>query len=94
MLHADATPIFREQRSGVIVNIASESGLGHYGLANYSAAKEGIVGFTRTVARDLGQFNVRVNAIRPRAGTRMGIPEVNGNHPDAAGGPGLSGSGQ
>jgi 3-oxoacyl-[acyl-carrier protein] reductase len=71
-----AAPIFREQRSGVIVNTASESGLGHYGMANYSAAKEGIAGFTRTVARDLGQFNVRVNAIRPRAGTRMAIPEV------------------
>ncbi|MGO9057591.1 MAG: SDR family NAD(P)-dependent oxidoreductase [Candidatus Binataceae bacterium] len=71
-----AAPIFREQRSGVIVNTASESGLGHYAMANYSAAKEGIAGFTRTVARDLGQFNVRVNAIRPRAGTRMAIPEV------------------
>jgi NAD(P)-dependent dehydrogenase (short-subunit alcohol dehydrogenase family) len=71
-----AAPIFREQRSGVIVNTASESGLGHYGMASYSAAKEGIVGFTRTVARDLGQFNVRVNAIRPRAGTRMSIPQV------------------
>ncbi len=71
-----AAPIFREQRSGVIINTASESGLGHYAMANYSAAKEGIAGFTRTVARDLGQFNVRVNAIRPRAGTRMAIPEV------------------
>jgi 3-oxoacyl-[acyl-carrier protein] reductase len=71
-----AAPIFREQHGGVIVNTASESGLGHYGMASYSAAKEGIVGFTRTVARDLGQFNVRVNAIRPRAGTRMATPEA------------------
>jgi 3-oxoacyl-[acyl-carrier protein] reductase len=71
-----AAEIFRKQRGGVIVNTASESGLGHYGMANYSAAKEGIAGFTRTVARDLGQFGVRVNAIRPRAGTRMAIPEV------------------
>jgi NAD(P)-dependent dehydrogenase (short-subunit alcohol dehydrogenase family) len=66
-----AAPIFREQRSGVIVNTASQSGLGHYGMANYAAAKEGIVGLTRTVARDLGQYNVRCNAIRPFAGTRM-----------------------
>jgi 3-oxoacyl-[acyl-carrier protein] reductase len=66
-----AAPIFREQRGGVIVNTASESGLGHYGQASYSAAKEGIVGFTRTVARDLGRFNVRCNAIRPRAQTRL-----------------------
>jgi 3-oxoacyl-[acyl-carrier protein] reductase len=62
-----AAPIFREQRSGVIINTGSESGLGHFGQANYSAAKEGIIGFTRTVARDLGRFGVRCNAIRPRA---------------------------
>jgi 3-oxoacyl-[acyl-carrier protein] reductase len=62
-----AAPIFREQRSGVIVNTGSESGLGHFGQANYSAAKEGIIGFTRTIARDLGRFGVRCNAIRPRA---------------------------
>ena len=62
-----AAPIFREQRSGVIINTGSESGLGHFGQANYSAAKEGIIGFTRTVARDLGRFNIRCNAIRPRA---------------------------
>jgi NAD(P)-dependent dehydrogenase (short-subunit alcohol dehydrogenase family) len=68
-----AGPIFREQRSGVIVNTASHAGLGQYCMANYSAAKEGIVGLTRTVARDLGQYNVRCNAIRPIARrTRMG----------------------
>ncbi len=66
-----AAPIFRDQRSGVIVNTASESGLGHYGQSSYSAAKEGIVGFTRTIARDLGRFGVRCNAIRPRARTRL-----------------------
>ncbi len=72
-----AAPIFREQRSGVIINTASQSGLGHYAMANYSAAKEGIVGLTRTVARDLGQYNVRCNAIRPIALTRMNtIPEL------------------
>lgn len=70
-----AAPIFREQRSGVIVNTSSEAGLGMYGAANYSAAKEGVVGLTRTVARDLGQYNVRCNAIRPVALTRMSIPE-------------------
>jgi NAD(P)-dependent dehydrogenase (short-subunit alcohol dehydrogenase family) len=66
-----ASPIFREQKSGVIVNTASESGLGHFGQASYSAAKEGIVGLTRTVARDLGRYGVRCNAIRPRAATRL-----------------------
>ena len=67
-----AGPIFREQRSGVIVNTASHAGLGQYAMSNYSAAKEGIIGLTRTVARDLGQYNVRCNAIRPIARkTRM-----------------------
>ena len=61
----------REQKSGVIVNTASESGLGHLGQSSYSAAKEGIVGLTRTIARDLGEFDVRCNAIRPRAATRL-----------------------
>jgi 3-oxoacyl-[acyl-carrier protein] reductase len=71
-----AAPVMRAQRSGVIINTASESGLGHYGQASYSAAKEGIVGFTRTVARDLGRFNIRCNAIRPRAATRLFTEEV------------------
>jgi 3-oxoacyl-[acyl-carrier protein] reductase len=66
-----AAPIFRDQRSGVIINTGSESGLGHYGQSSYSAAKEGILGFTRTIARDLGRFGVRCNAIRPRARTRL-----------------------
>lgn len=66
-----ASPLFRQQNSGVIVNTGSESGLGAMGQANYSAAKEGIVGLTRTVARDLGRYGVRCNAIRPRAATRL-----------------------
>jgi 3-oxoacyl-[acyl-carrier protein] reductase len=71
-----AAAIFREQKSGVILNTSSESGLGHLGQSNYSAAKEGIVGFTRTVAQDLGRYGVRCNAIRPRAATRLGTPEA------------------
>src|SRR6266851_4872386 len=70
------SPIFREQKSGVIVNTSSESGLGHLGQSNYSAAKEGIVGFTRTIAQDLGRYGIRCNAIRPRAATRLGTPEA------------------
>ena len=66
-----AAPIFRQQRSGVIVNTSSQSGLGGSLQANYSAAKEGIVGLTRTIARELGRYNVRCNAIRPFAETRM-----------------------
>jgi 3-oxoacyl-[acyl-carrier protein] reductase len=70
------SPIFRQQKSGVIVNTSSESGLGHFGQASYSAAKEGIVGLTRTVARDLAPYGVRCNAIRPRASTRLASPEA------------------
>ena len=68
---------FRQQRSGRIVNTASESGLGSLGQANYSAAKEGIIGLTRTVARDMGKYGITCNAIRPRAATRMTVnPEL------------------
>lgn len=54
-----------EQRGGVIVNTGSPSGFGHWGMANYSAAKEGLLGLTRSIARDLGEFGVRANLIRP-----------------------------
>ncbi|HKD67179.1 MAG TPA: SDR family NAD(P)-dependent oxidoreductase [Candidatus Binataceae bacterium] len=64
-----ATPVMKHQRSGVIINTGSESGLGHPAMGNYSAAKEGIVGLTRTVAREMGRFGIRCNAIRPRAMT-------------------------
>lgn len=53
------------QRSGVIVNTGSPSGFGHWGMANYSAAKEGLLGFTRSIARDLGEFGIRANIVRP-----------------------------
>ncbi|MBM3141954.1 MAG: SDR family NAD(P)-dependent oxidoreductase [Chloroflexi bacterium] len=68
---------FRQQRSGRIINTSSTAGLGNMGQANYSAAKEGIVGFTRTVARDMGKYGVTCNAIRPNAGTRLTLtPEL------------------
>lgn len=70
-----ACVVFRQQRSGVIINTSSESGLGNMGQANYSAAKEGIVGLTRTTARDMGRYGVRCNAIRPRAATRLTISD-------------------
>lgn len=70
-----AAPVFRERRGGAIVNTGSESGLGNMGQANYSAAKEGIAGFTRTVARDLGRYGARCNLIRPRAATRLTLSD-------------------
>ncbi len=66
-----ASLVFRQQRSGRIVNTSSESGLGNMGQGNYAAAKEGITGLTRTLALDLGRYGVTANAIRPRAATRL-----------------------
>jgi NAD(P)-dependent dehydrogenase (short-subunit alcohol dehydrogenase family) len=67
-----ASVIFRQQRYGRIVNFSSGSGLtGIPGQANYGAAKAGIAGFTRVVARDLGRYGVTCNAISPGAATRM-----------------------
>jgi 3-oxoacyl-[acyl-carrier protein] reductase len=54
------------QRAGRIVNLASVSGLvGNPGQANYSASKAGVVGFTRTVARELARRNICCNAVAP-----------------------------
>jgi 3-oxoacyl-[acyl-carrier protein] reductase len=53
------------RRSGKIVNTSSVSALGNRGQANYSAAKAGIQGLTRTLAMELGPFNINVNAVAP-----------------------------
>lgn len=67
-----ASILFRQQRYGRIVNYSSISGLqGNAGQANYGAAKAGIAGMTRVVARDLGRYGVTCNAISPGAQTRM-----------------------
>jgi len=59
-------PIFKEQKYGKIVNITSINGLrGKFGQTNYSASKAGIVGFTKALAKELGAFNVNVNAVAP-----------------------------
>ena len=72
-----ACMIFREQGGGRIINTSSEAGLGNMGQSNYSAAQEGVIGFTRTVARDMGKYGVTCNAIRPRAATRItDLPEL------------------
>ena len=60
-------PSLCRQGSGVIVNTSSGSGFGHPSHVAYAAAKEGVVGLTRTVAKELGRFGVRCNAIRPFA---------------------------
>jgi 3-oxoacyl-[acyl-carrier protein] reductase len=75
-IHA-ASESFKARKRGVIINTGSPSGFGQYANAAYCAAKEGVIGLTRAVARDLGQFGVRCNAIRPIAdGSAMTTPEM------------------
>ncbi|HEY0718685.1 MAG TPA: 3-oxoacyl-ACP reductase FabG [Streptosporangiaceae bacterium] len=53
------------QKYGRIVNTSSSSALGNRGQANYAAAKAGLQGFTKTLAKELGQFNITANAVAP-----------------------------
>jgi 3-oxoacyl-[acyl-carrier protein] reductase len=66
-----AAEVFRRQRSGRIITTSSLAGLGQLNHADYCAAKEGIAGLTRALALELGPYGITVNAIRPRASTRM-----------------------
>ena len=72
-----ATAIMKDQGYGRIVCTSSHIGFGFYGQATYSMVKEGIVGFARTVARDMGRFGVTCNVIRPLALWR-GMEEIMG----------------
>ena len=72
-----ASVVFRQQRSGRFINTGSESGLGSPGQPNYAAAKEGIVGLTRSLASAMARYDCTANAVRPRAATRMTLsPEM------------------
>lgn len=60
-----AQGVFVPQKYGKIINVSSTSALGNRGQANYSAAKMGVQGFTRTLAIELGPYGINVNAIAP-----------------------------
>jgi NAD(P)-dependent dehydrogenase (short-subunit alcohol dehydrogenase family) len=81
-----ACVLMRAQKSGCIINFSSISAAGNSGQANYSAAKAGILGLTRTVARDMAKYGVRANAIWPGADTRMTatVPRPGRSAPSAA----------
>jgi NAD(P)-dependent dehydrogenase (short-subunit alcohol dehydrogenase family) len=90
MRHACAP--MRQQRSGRIISMSSTSGLyGNAGQSNYGAAKDGIAGLTRVVAREMGKYGVTVNAVAPAAATRMtaSIPASAAPAARGAGGIGL-----
>src|SRR5688500_8348091 len=72
-----------QQRRGAMVLISSTSALGNRGQANYSAAKAGIQGLAKTLAIELGRFDVRVNCVAPgfiatamtaQTAERLGVP--------------------
>jgi 3-oxoacyl-[acyl-carrier protein] reductase len=72
-----------EQKWGRIVNLSSSSALGNRGQVNYSAAKAGLQGFTKTLAKELGKFGITANAVAPgfiatdmtaATAARIGVP--------------------
>lgn len=67
-----AWPYFLKQKYGRVINTTSTSGVyGNFGQANYAAAKCGILGFSRALAREGAKYNINVNTIAPNAGTQM-----------------------
>jgi len=81
----EASLIMKEQNYGRIINTSSHNGLGQMSLSTYSAAKEGITGFSRSVARDMAKFGVTCNVIRPIAawrGAKVKIKEFEANLPE------------
>ncbi|MBE6548955.1 MAG: 3-oxoacyl-ACP reductase FabG [Ruminococcaceae bacterium] len=61
----NVVPVMREQEAGSIINITSTSIMGNPGQANYAASKAAMEGFTRTMAKELGRKNIRMNCIAP-----------------------------
>jgi NAD(P)-dependent dehydrogenase (short-subunit alcohol dehydrogenase family) len=62
-----ATPHMARQGGGCIVNTSSGSGFGHPGSIAHASSREGVIGLTQTVAKEVGRFGIRCNAIRPFA---------------------------
>ena len=72
-----SVPYMCQAKWGRIINLTSAAGLlGNFGQANYAAAKAGILGLTRTLALELGRYNITVNAIRAAARTKISEPLI------------------
>ncbi|MFP5470558.1 MAG: SDR family oxidoreductase [Bacteroidia bacterium] len=61
----EASAIMKQQNGGRIVNVSSRAWLGNRGQTNYAASKAGVIGLTRSLALELGKYNVCVNAVAP-----------------------------
>ena len=71
-----ATKVMRTARQGRIINFSSDAFKGAIGQCNYSAAKAGIIGLTRSIARECGRYGITANAICPMAATRMTVNDA------------------
>lgn len=71
-----AIKLMRGARHGRIVNFSSDAFKGSVGQCNYAAAKAGIIGLTRTIARECGRYGITANAMCPMAATRMTVNDA------------------
>jgi 3-oxoacyl-[acyl-carrier protein] reductase len=71
-----ATKMMRGARFGRIVNFSSDAFKGSVGQCNYAAAKAGVIGLTRTIARECGRYGITANAMCPFAATRMTVNDA------------------
>ena len=71
-----ATKVMRTERFGRIINFSSDAFKGAIGQCNYSAAKAGIIGLTRSIASECGRYGITANAICPMAATRMTVNDA------------------
>ena len=71
-----AIKMMRGARHGRIVNFSSDAFKGSIGQCNYAAAKAGVIGLTRTIAREAGQYGITANAMCPFAATRMTVNDA------------------
>jgi 3-oxoacyl-[acyl-carrier protein] reductase len=71
-----AIKVMRGARYGRIVNFSSDAFKGSVGQCNYSAAKAGIIGLTRSIAREVGRYGITANAMCPMAATRMTVNDA------------------